>query len=116
MKLAVISDIHSNLPALERTLDFLQQSKIDRVVCLGDIVGYGAQPNECIELVQQSCSHVVLGNHDAVATGFLPLRHLNAPGQTAMRWTVDILSKANLQYLSTLPLILQLDEITLVHS
>ncbi|MCI0707125.1 MAG: metallophosphatase family protein [Ignavibacteriae bacterium] len=116
MRIAIISDIHANLPALTAALGFLQHHQIDNIVCLGDIVGYGAQPNECIELVRQQCSHAVLGNHDAVAIGSLPLNHLNAPGKAAMRWTMEVLTKDNTQYLASLPLLLEHENATFVHA
>jgi predicted phosphodiesterase len=70
MRIAVFSDIHSNLEALEAVLDHAFRQRIDRYVCLGDVVGYGANPNECIARLQSlpNCS-LVLGNHDAAVLG-----------------------------------------------
>ncbi|NBC86468.1 MAG: metallophosphoesterase [Bacteroidetes bacterium] len=70
MRLAIISDIHSNLEALQTALRAIERVGVDRVYCLGDVVGYNANPVECMHLVQKHCDGVVVGNHDlAVATG-----------------------------------------------
>ena len=65
MRFAFISDIHANLDALETVFEDISTQKIDEVICLGDIVGYGANPNECVELVSRKCPLTLLGNHDA---------------------------------------------------
>ena len=67
MRYAFISDIHANLEALEAVFDDIESQEIDEIVCLGDIVGYGANPNECVDLVQKKCPTILLGNHDAAA-------------------------------------------------
>ena len=67
MKIAIISDIHSNLEALKRVFASIDERQAEAVYCLGDIVGYGSYPNECIELVREKCSIVLQGNHDAGA-------------------------------------------------
>ena len=69
MKYAVISDIHSNLDALGRVLKEIDGIGVDKIVCLGDIVGYGANPNECVEVVREGNIESVMGNHDIVACG-----------------------------------------------
>ena len=87
MRLAIISDIHANLPALNRVLTFLDGIKVDEIYCLGDIVGYGPFPNECIDLVSKRCTAMVMGNHDTGLLGKTPLEHFNKEGQKALRWT-----------------------------
>ncbi len=69
MKLALISDIHANLEGLEATLDDIAEQEVDRVVCLGDIVGYNANPGECIALLRRADCLCVAGNHDRAVAG-----------------------------------------------
>ena len=64
MRTAVISDIHSNLEALTATLDHIDTQNVDRIICLGDILGYGPSPVECVDLVSQRCEWSLMGNHD----------------------------------------------------
>jgi len=116
MRFAIISDIHSNLHALEKTFEAIDQLAIDHVLCLGDIVGYGAYPNECVELVSNRCTASVRGNHDAGAIGDLPLDHFNSYGESAMRWTRTHLKEKNLAFLQDLPLMHVQDGITLAHA
>ncbi len=87
MRIAVISDIHSNLPALTKTLDVIESFSVDAIHCLGDIVGYGAHPNECVDLIRERCSTVLCGNHDLGAIGKESLDHFNQYGRSAIRWT-----------------------------
>ncbi len=116
MRIAVISDIHSNLPALTRTFEVLDQLGTDRIFCLGDIVGYGPSPNECIALVRERCAAVVKGNHDSGAIGEVPLEHFNTYGKNAIRWTRKHLTRKNAEYLRDLPLLVVQDDITLAHA
>jgi len=104
MRLALISDIHANIEALEAVLADIKTHNIDEILCLGDVVGYGANPNECIELVKESCSLVLLGNHDAAAVGMLSTQHFNIHAKIAIEWTTDNLKKWGFDYLKTLPL------------
>ena len=104
MKIALISDIHANIEALEAVLADIETRKVDEILCLGDIVGYGANPNECIDLVRKTCSLVLLGNHDAAAVGMLSTQHFNIHAKIAIEWTSDNLKKSGHDYLLTLPL------------
>jgi len=116
MRFAFISDIHANLEALEAVLNDIKGQNIDEVICLGDIVGYGANPNECIELVKSHCPETLLGNHDAAAVGLLSTQHFNIHAKIAIEWTEQNLKKENRSYLSALPLKTTKDSITLVHA
>ena len=69
MKTALISDVHANLEALEAVLQAVDQRGADRILCLGDVVGYGGSPNECLNLIRKRCQLVLLGNHDSAASG-----------------------------------------------
>jgi predicted phosphodiesterase len=64
MRIAIISDIHSNLQALTKALSIIKNLNVDEIYCLGDIVGYGANPNECVDLVREYATYTVMGNHD----------------------------------------------------
>ncbi len=116
MRIAVISDIHSNLPALQRTFEVIDHLAVDRVYCLGDIVGYGPSPNECIDIIRERCAAVVKGNHDCGAIDELPLDHFNIYGKSAIRWTRTHLTETNVEYLRRLPMLRVLDGVTLAHA
>ncbi len=71
MRYAIISDIHGNLEALTTALNYIEELEIDHIVCLCDIVGYGPNPNECVDLVRTKCLFTVKGNHDAAAVDLM---------------------------------------------
>ncbi|HMN12124.1 MAG TPA: metallophosphoesterase family protein [Bellilinea sp.] len=114
MRNLIISDIHSNLTALEAVL--YAAGEVDEVWCLGDVVGYGADPNECIERLRQlpnlTC---LLGNHDAAVLGVLDKETFNGDARAAIDWTIDRITKENLDFLASLEPLLVKDEVTLVH-
>lgn len=116
MRVGIISDIHSNLEALEVMLKRLANENVERIYCLGDLVGYGANPNECIERVRDVCPVCVLGNHDAACTGHTSLDYFNSYARAAIEWTMRTLTEANLEYLRSLPLTLSEDGLFLVHA
>lgn len=116
MRIAVLSDIHSNLEALRRALTGIDQAGVDAIYCLGDVVGYNADPAACVDLVRERCAEVVQGNHDAaVATGD-HVRELPPDGQAAARHNRARLSEDQLDWLAGLPLTLTVDNCTLVHA
>lgn len=102
MKYAVISDLHANLEALQAVLDDASP-KADAVVCLGDIVGYNADPHECLRLVRETCAVVIAGNHDQAACGVRRYDDFNDWARQAMDWTRQQLSAAEVAYLQDLP-------------
>ncbi len=116
MRLAIVSDIHANLEALHAVLNDIDSQQIDEVVCLGDIVGYGANPNECVELVKQRCPITLLGNHDAAALGTLSTENFNIHARLAIEWTSETLSADIRAFLSLLPLKETRYAASLVHS
>ena len=115
MRLAIISDIHSNLEALTTTLDLIGQRTVDQTVCLGDVVGYGANPKECLALVRERCSVVILGNHDLAAANLSAAENFTANARKAIRWTNEVLSEEEKKYLRALPYTAELEDILLVH-
>src|SRR3972149_1045887 len=114
MRILVISDIHANLTALQAVLS--DAGEIDAVWCLGDLVGYGPDPNDCIALVRQlprlSC---LLGNHDAAALNQIDIAAFNPEARRAVMWTQNVLSPDNYEYLSSLPEKVVEGEVTLAH-
>lgn len=116
MRFAFISDIHANLEALEAVFADIERQEVDEVICLGDIVGYGANPNECAELVRQKCAYILLGNHDAAAVNLLATHHFNSHAKIAIEWTAANLKNDIRSFLLSLPLVLTRETLTLVHS
>lgn len=102
-KIAVISDIHSNLPALKKVLaDIKNRKNIEEIICLGDIVGYYAWPNECVDLVKENCSISIMGNHDAGVIEKLDINYFTPTAKRMIHWTKSQLSLENLEWLSSL--------------
>ncbi|MBN1968623.1 MAG: metallophosphoesterase family protein [Candidatus Delongbacteria bacterium] len=116
MKIAVISDIHSNLEALLSVIRKIEEEKVDRIYCLGDIVGYGPNPNECIELIKSVSDKVVLGNHDSAVLGYTSTALFNEYAKNATVWTRKNLSAENLDYLESLPIAIRENNLLFVHS
>lgn len=108
MRHAIISDIHSNLEALTAVLDDIDRRRVDHIVCLGDVVGYGADPGACLSAVRQVTDLVVAGNHDWGAVGKVDLGYFNRSARTAAEWTGKHLSDSERDFLSQLPLTLDL--------
>ena len=118
MHCAVISDVHANLEALEAVLEDIGKRKVKDVIFLGDAVGYGPNPNECIELLKDSCKVMLAGNHDCALTGLTDTENFNEYARLAIEWTSSVLTKPNLDVLKGLPLIkiFKKDNALLVHS
>lgn len=116
MRVAIISDIHANLEALEKTVEIIAQKDIDELVCLGDLVGYGANPNECIDLVKRHTNTVLLGNHDQAAINLKQADYFNTYARQAAYWTNVALTEDHTQYLRSLPYTHVDTEFTFVHS
>lgn len=111
-----MSDIHANLAALRAVLDDIElQGGVEKVWCLGDVVGYGPDPQECLELLRQTNHTCVAGNHDWGASGKLDTAGFNPAAATACHWTVQQLSPADITYLGNLPLAIEEADFTLVH-
>jgi len=113
MKTLVISDIHANLSALDAVLN--DAGEFDAVWCLGDVVGYGPDPNECIERLQELPHRCLAGNHDWAVLGRLALEDFNADAQRACLWTREQLTPASLRYLESLEERIVEGDFTLVH-
>jgi len=117
MRYAVPSDVHSNWEALEAVLSYLEKIKYNKVVFLGDFVGYGANPNECLSLLKEIVDIAVLGNHDFAILNPEESKYFNPYAREAIMWTRSILNRDNLEYLHSLPLLEEIEEgIITVHS
>ena len=116
MRIAIVSDIHANLPAFEAVLRHAETGgRIDALWCLGDTVGYGPHPNECIALLRSYEHRAVAGNHDLAACGLMGTEDFNDAAATAARWTAEQLSREARAYLRDLPKIVSEGDFTLVH-
>lgn len=116
MRYAIIADIHSNLGAFHAVLqDMEKQGGVEEIWCLGDVVGYGPEPRECIELLRRQRHLCIAGNHDWAAVGKLDTTLFNREAADAARWTADQLSPEDIDYLQNLPLNLEKGDFTLVH-
>jgi predicted phosphodiesterase len=113
MRLAVLSDIHANLAALDAVSDEL--GKVDEIWVLGDIVGYGPQPNEVIRRLQELGARAVTGNHDGAAIGIVDASWFNPDAQAAIQWTATVLDENARAYLAALPEVRRDGELTAVH-
>ena len=113
MRIGIVSDIHSNLPALEAVLDHM--GPVDRLLCLGDFVGYGPWPNECVDLLREHGVVSIAGNHDLAAVGTLSTEDFNPDAAYAAEWTADQLRPDVRLYLESLNPLGESDGITLAH-
>jgi putative phosphoesterase len=116
MRIAIISDIHSNFEALTKALEIIDQRMVDEIICLGDIVGYGANPNECIELVRARCTSVVKGNHDEAVLHIDITQHFTENARKAIIWTSQQLTDESYEFLRSLPFALQKNNLYFVHA
>jgi predicted phosphodiesterase len=102
MRIALLSDVHGNLPAFETVLADVDASGADEIWCLGDLVGYGAQPDGCVELARQRCDLCLAGNHDLVVTGEIDIGDFSSSAAAAARWTQETIGDEALAYLRAL--------------
>ncbi|MBP1647601.1 MAG: putative phosphodiesterase [Bacteroidetes bacterium] len=116
MRFAVISDIHSNIQALTRALATIDERGADKIYCLGDIVGYGGNPNECVDLIRARAALCVLGNHDMAAVDPEHADYFSRPGRIAIEWTHSVLTQQNIEFLASLPFVASTEVCTLVHA
>jgi predicted phosphodiesterase len=102
MRLAILSDIHANLPALEAVLGDVDGAGVAELWCLGDVVGYGAQPDECAALVADRCALCLVGNHDLAVLGELDISSFSPAAAAAVRWTQGTARDETLDFLRRL--------------
>lgn len=116
MRLAIISDIHANYHALTSVLSVIGEQGCDMVVCCGDVVGYGGDPELCVDLVRAHCAHTVLGNHDLAVANGEGLEHLPPEGRQAARVHSELLDDDRKSWLGSLPDSVQFENVSLVHA
>jgi predicted phosphodiesterase len=115
MRVAVISDIHANLPALEATAEAIEREGADQIWCLGDLVGYGPHPNECCAWTREHAAVCLSGNHDLGVIGALPLDDFAGDAAVAARWAQSVLDPGNRAYLAGLASSAVVDGVGLYH-
>ena len=115
MRYAVLSDIHANLEALQAVLADAAP-RTDATLCLGDLVGYGADPVACIEIVAEKAQAIVSGNHEHAVVGLIDLEWFNVHARAAAEWMRERLDDDHRTYLASLPLVAELGDATLVHA
>jgi predicted phosphodiesterase len=115
MRIAVISDIHANLHAFEAVLAEIDTSSIDEVWCLGDLIGYGPKPNECVELARERARICLVGNHDLAVLGEIDLDTFAGEAGAAARWTQTVLTDEAATFLRSLSPAGRADGVTLAH-
>ncbi len=91
MRIALISDIHANIMALQAVMADIESQGVDRIICLGDVVGYGPHPGRCIDLIQQKCSAMLMGNHEEALLDPNEAANFNPRAKNAINWTRDFL-------------------------
>jgi predicted phosphodiesterase len=116
MRLAILSDIHANLPALEAVLREIAAAKPSHVWCLGDVVGYGAQPDECARLVADRCDLCLVGNHDLAVLGELDIDAFSPAAAAAVRWTQGAAGDETIRFLRALKPADESREVALYHA
>jgi putative phosphoesterase len=115
VRIGVISDVHANLPALESVLAALEAERTDIVVHAGDVVGYGASPNECIELLRSRDVESVAGNHDLAVVGALDPSSYPWSARRVIDWTRTVLTEGNRRWLEELPVRRDLESVVVAH-
>lgn len=116
MRYAIISDIHSNLEALESVLIYLQSNPVDKIISCGDIIGYGPNPVQCINKLKMLNNFIsVIGNHDAAVLGKTDISNFNNDAKEAIKINKNMLSKNELDYLNSLKTSLSIDNTLFVH-
>jgi diadenosine tetraphosphatase ApaH/serine/threonine PP2A family protein phosphatase len=115
VRIAIISDIHSNLEALTEVMRVVDDAQVDRIVCLGDVVGYGASPNQCCDIVRTNAEVTLLGNHDAAVAGRMDYSFYYDAARHALDWSASVVSDANTAWLRSLPFTYRIGEVGFSH-
>jgi diadenosine tetraphosphatase ApaH/serine/threonine PP2A family protein phosphatase len=115
MRYAILSDVHSNIEALTAVLRALEAEGVDSYICLGDVVGYGASPNECCDLLRELCDVTLLGNHDAAVAGRMDYSFYYDAARQALDWSGSVLRAEHLAWLKTLPYSCRVGQVGFCH-
>jgi predicted phosphodiesterase len=116
MRYGILADIHSNLEALEAVIEACRQEGVRSFFCVGDIVGYGANPNECVDRVLHLKATMVAGNHDLAVAGEMDFSHFNSVAQKAVVWTQQHIAPKYVESLAGLSLTFKNSEFIMVHA
>jgi diadenosine tetraphosphatase ApaH/serine/threonine PP2A family protein phosphatase len=116
VRVAAITDIHANLPALEAVLEAIDRVEIEEIWCLGDVIGYGAEPDECADLVRERCDLCLVGNHDLAVLGVLHVAAFSEAAAAAVAWTREIVAERTLALLRELEPAGEREGIALFHA
>lgn len=112
----IVADVHANLQALNRVLEYLDGANVDATYCLGDVVGYGGDPEECIRVVRERCAGTVKGNHDHAVVDPSLRGWFNDHARRAVERQAELLNQREIEWLAELPSTIELDGVTLGHS
>jgi diadenosine tetraphosphatase ApaH/serine/threonine PP2A family protein phosphatase len=115
MRIGIFSDVHANIEALTSVLEAFRSERIDKYVCIGDTVGYGASPNECCDIIRELAAFTILGNHDAAVAGRMDYSYYYDAARNALDMHARILSPANMAWLKSLPYQVQDGDVTFCH-
>jgi diadenosine tetraphosphatase ApaH/serine/threonine PP2A family protein phosphatase len=116
VRVALLSDVHGNLPAFQAVIDDVRAVGVDQIWNLGDLVGYGAQPDECVALARETCDLCLIGNHDLVVIDKLKIDDFSANAATAALWTRDHINSDTREFLTTLESKNEAGEMKLYHA
>jgi predicted phosphodiesterase len=116
MRLALISDIHANLEALTAVLGDIEKQKVDRILCLGDVIGYGSDPGPCLELVGGACEVRLMGNHESGALGTLSSDYYHTTARESADWTHRQMTDREMSMIAEYEMEHAFDSFHLVHS
>lgn len=115
MRYAIFSDIHANLEALYAVISAYKKESIDKYLCIGDVVGYAANPKECIDIVKETAMITVAGNHDWGSVDLFSVDYFNPAAYQALLWTKSTLDEKSRYFLASLKLVYKNNDLTLVH-
>ncbi len=116
MRVAAIADIHSNLPALEAVLEAVDAAGTKEIWCLGDVVGYGADPDPCADLIRERCAVCLAGNHDLAVLGELRVSAFSEAAAAGVAWTQENIASRTLEFLGDLEPAARREEVALFHA
>jgi diadenosine tetraphosphatase ApaH/serine/threonine PP2A family protein phosphatase len=111
MRIGIFSDVHANIEAMNAVVDAFRSERIDKYVCIGDVVGYGASPNECCDVIRKLAAFTILGNHDAAVAGRMDYSYYYEAARHALDIHSAMLADENLEWLKGLPYQIKLDQI-----